>query len=149
MAKRELTLPDRALVCGDTPLRLEIAAALAFPGGAMTASGLINEAARGNLVVELIANKRFTTLDEIANMRARCRQVAPVTSTPCHDAPPRPDSICESAPTAQAPGSSSTEADSSAQARLKLIGQRLTRRSPRTSRKATGLNSAEVIRNRF
>jgi hypothetical protein len=57
----------------DTPLRLSIAAELAFPGGGMTASGLRREAARGRLVVERVAGKDYTTLTAIANMRLLCR----------------------------------------------------------------------------
>jgi hypothetical protein len=46
----------------DTPLRLAEAAAIAFPTGSMTESGLRREAARGRLSVERIAGKDFTTL---------------------------------------------------------------------------------------
>jgi hypothetical protein len=56
----------------DAPLRLSIAAKLAFPDGSMTASGLRREAARGRLRVERIAGKDFTTLDEINRMRELC-----------------------------------------------------------------------------
>ena len=55
------------------PLRLAIAASLAFPDGSMTASGLRREAARGNLVVERIAGKDYTTLANIKQMRELCR----------------------------------------------------------------------------
>src|SRR5690348_2032428 len=55
------------------PLRLAKAAAIAFPDGSMTASGLRAEARRGNLVIERIAGKDFTTLDEIEHMRKKCR----------------------------------------------------------------------------
>ena len=57
----------------DAPLRLSIAAKLAFPDGSMTASGLRREAARGRLRIERIAGKDFTTLDEIKRMRELCR----------------------------------------------------------------------------
>lgn len=56
-----------------TPLRLKIAAELAFPGGGMTASGLRREADRGHLVIERIAGKDYTTLQAIADMRKLCR----------------------------------------------------------------------------
>ena len=45
----------------DTPLRLDVAARVAFPGGGMTASGLRREAARGRLQIERIAGKDYTT----------------------------------------------------------------------------------------
>lgn len=57
----------------DAPLRLSIAAKLAFPDGSMTASGLRREAARGRLRIERIANKDFVTLAEIKRMRELCR----------------------------------------------------------------------------
>jgi len=57
----------------DAPIRLSVAAKLAFPNGSMTASGLRREAARGRLTIERIAGKDFTTLDEIKKMRELCR----------------------------------------------------------------------------
>jgi hypothetical protein len=44
------TIPSRDQVGHETPLRLGVAAALAFPDGTMTASGLRREAARGRLI---------------------------------------------------------------------------------------------------
>jgi len=55
------------------PLRLEDAIKLGFPHGGMTVSGLRREAARGRLVIEKIANKDFTTLRAIEEMRNSCR----------------------------------------------------------------------------
>src|ERR1700704_6872340 len=57
----------------DDPLRLEEAIKFAFPHGGMTASGLRNEARAGRLVIEKIANKHFTTLRSIEEMRKSCR----------------------------------------------------------------------------
>ncbi|WP_249155454.1 excisionase [Bradyrhizobium japonicum] len=57
----------------DAPLRLSVAAKLAFPDGSMTASGLRREAARGRLELERIAGKDYTTLDAIGRMRKLCR----------------------------------------------------------------------------
>jgi hypothetical protein len=45
------TIPSRDQVDPDTPLRLNVAAVLAFPDGTMTASGLRREAARGRLMI--------------------------------------------------------------------------------------------------
>jgi hypothetical protein len=56
----------------ETPLRLKHAAALAFPGGGMTPSGLRREALRGNLEIERIAGKDYVSLKAIAQMRQRC-----------------------------------------------------------------------------
>jgi hypothetical protein len=66
-------LPKREEITPDTPLRLAVAAAVAFPDGSMTASGLRRESLRGRLVVERIAGKLFTSLIEIERMRERCR----------------------------------------------------------------------------
>lgn len=57
----------------DTPLRLRIIAAIAFPDGSMTASGLRREADRGRLIIERIAGKDYTTLANIQRMRQLCR----------------------------------------------------------------------------
>ena len=46
----------------DRPLRLAVAAKVAFPDGSMRASGLRREAQRGRLVIERIAGKDYTTL---------------------------------------------------------------------------------------
>jgi hypothetical protein len=84
------SVPPPEQVTPDTPLRLEIAAAIAFPDGSMTASGLRREAERGRLVIERIAGKDFTTLANIERMRQLCRVEARA-----------PDSICAG----RAPGS--------------------------------------------
>jgi hypothetical protein len=57
----------------DTPLRLEAAAAIAFPDGGMTANGLRRESKRGRLVIERVAGKDYTTLNHIKRMRELCR----------------------------------------------------------------------------
>ena len=61
--------PSAREISADDPLRLGVAAEIAFPDGSMTASGLRREAARGNLVVERIAGKDYTTLANIERMR--------------------------------------------------------------------------------
>jgi hypothetical protein len=67
------SMPPPEKVAPDTPLRLEIAAMLAFPDGSMTAAGLRREAARGRLTIERIAGKDFTTLANIERMRELCQ----------------------------------------------------------------------------
>lgn len=57
----------------DAPLRLSVAAKIAFPDGSMTVSGLRREAGRGRLRIERIAGKDFTTLSAIDEMRELCR----------------------------------------------------------------------------
>jgi hypothetical protein len=56
------------------PMRLSKAAEIAYPLGGMTAAGLRREAIRGNLAVERVAGKDFTTLAAIDEMRERCRR---------------------------------------------------------------------------
>jgi hypothetical protein len=67
------SLPSREQINSDAPLRLRVAAALAYPDGSMTASGLRREAARGRLVIERTAGKDYTTLANIDRMRGLCR----------------------------------------------------------------------------
>ena len=66
-------IPKREDITRDTPLRLDVAAALAFPDGSIKLSSLRREAARGNLTVWRIANKFMTTLAEIEAMKEKCR----------------------------------------------------------------------------
>lgn len=69
-------IPRRDEISSDTPLRLDVAAALAFPDGSMTGRGLRREAARGRLAVERIVGKLYVTLNAINEMRVLCRQEA-------------------------------------------------------------------------
>ena len=73
---REAGRPDP--ITPDTPLRLSVAAALAYPDGSMTASGLRREARRGRLAFERTAGKDYTTLANIERMRQLCRVEAKV-----------------------------------------------------------------------
>src|SRR5262245_27647491 len=57
----------------EEPIRLALAAKLAFPDGSMGVSGLRREAARGHLEIERIAGKDYTTLRAIREMRDKCR----------------------------------------------------------------------------
>src|SRR5438477_8232471 len=79
MTKEQPSLLDQ--IKPDTPLRLGVAAALAFPDGSMTASGLRREAARGRLLIERIAGKDYTTLASIERMRELCRVEAKVSDS--------------------------------------------------------------------
>jgi hypothetical protein len=108
------SIPPPEKVTPDTPLRLGVAAALAFPDGSMTASGLRREGARGRLAIERIAGKDFTTLANIERMRELCRVEAKVHGF-----------TSGSAANEQPSGSSSIVAARSAQARAKAISARL------------------------
>jgi hypothetical protein len=117
----------------DTPLRLDVAARVAFHGG-LTAAGLRREAARGNLTIERIAGKDFTTLRAIAAMREKCR-------VQLH----HPGSGCENAATGETSGSFSTPDGRSAQAHLRKIAEGLKRPSNDISDANTSPTSATVI----
>jgi hypothetical protein len=52
-------VPSLASIAEDTPLRLNGAAALAFPDGSMSASGLRREATRSSLVIGLQESNRI------------------------------------------------------------------------------------------
>jgi hypothetical protein len=67
---------QRDFLVRHAPLRLALAAKIAFPDGSMTVSGLRREIKRGRLEVERIAGKDYTTLEAIARMREACRSQA-------------------------------------------------------------------------
>src|ERR1700749_3886988 len=108
------TIPSRDEIGPQTPLRLKSAAALAFPDGSMSASGLRREAARGRLVIERIAGKDYTTLANIERMRELCPVEAKVPDSGSGDGAAEPPS-----------GSSSTPELRSAQQRAKVISAKL------------------------
>jgi hypothetical protein len=59
----------------DTPLRLGVAAKLAFPDGSISIGSLRGEIAAGRLKAHKIAGKHFVTMREIEEMRERCRVI--------------------------------------------------------------------------
>src|SRR5258707_194995 len=126
-------LPGLDQIADDTPLRLNVAAALAYPDGSMTASGLRREAARGRLAIERTAGKDYTTLGAIRTMRDLCRREA--RGQDCgfdaHVVTEKPGKR-----TTQC-GSSATENIQRAQAAARMIVQELKERSPSTSTKST------------
>ena len=92
------TLPTLPVFDLDAPLRLSKAAAIAFPDGSMTKSGLRREAARGRLVIQRIAGKDYTTLRAIGDMVKLCT-VEAKQSAPRSDDPGRPHSPAMTAET--------------------------------------------------
>src|SRR6516164_7905259 len=102
----------------DTPLRLKKAAEIAFPAGGMTASGLRQEAKRGRLVIERIANKDFTTLRHIEEMREQCRNELKARDCGCN----QPEKTATETSSSKPSGSSATVRSSAAldAARAKL-----------------------------
>ncbi|WP_244471998.1 excisionase [Prosthecomicrobium hirschii] len=129
--RRPVSLDD---IDDDTPLRLDVAAALAFPDGSMTRSGLRKEAQRGRLVIERIAGKDYVTMAAIREMRSRCRADAN-----------RPASTSGSAGAAIPCGSSSTDRLRSGQAAVLAMAAELKKHSRRTSPASTAPTSGTVI----
>jgi hypothetical protein len=119
------------------PLRLEIAARLAFPDGSITASGLRKERNRGRLVTELIAGKEFTTLADIQRMRELCRSEAKAPASG-----QRSDARTRAGRGANPAGISSTESENLALASVLATADALQRKrnksSPPTSPPNTG-----------
>lgn len=129
-----MTMPARELIDGDTPLRLSIAAELAFPDGSMTESGLKREYDRGRLACERICGRLYTTLDDVKQMRALCRENQKGSGN-----------ISGNGLAARPFGSSSTDRTKSAQAAGLTIAQGLIARSSATSQQNTGQTGEKVI----
>ena len=133
--KRHLKLSN---VGPNEPLRLEVAAALAYPDGSMTVSGLRREAKKGRLVIERTAGRDYTTLAAVKRMRELCLVAPSVLDF----TPNRRDVIPARAPFLSDPsGSSETALLSAAQASaLRTINDLLSKpskNSPPTSLRNT------------
>lgn len=102
--------PALADITPTTPLRLDLAAQLAFPDGTMTVSGLRKERDRGRLRVSKIAGKEYTTLAAIQEMIEGC-VVAPQKVPAFGSSPSERD---RTDPSSAPSGASSTTADTSA-----------------------------------
>jgi hypothetical protein len=126
----------------DTPLRLDIAAKMAFPAGGMDVAGLRRERDRGNLVVEKIANKEFTTLRNIEEMREKCRVKR---REPDCGSGPRPTPQTEKSGGARGGSSAMDHASSALDALVRNVNARK-KSSGNTSRANTSHSeSADVI----
>jgi hypothetical protein len=112
-----------------TPLRLDVAARLAFPDGSMTASGLRREGRRGHLMIERIAGKDFTTIQHIEAMRLKCRDQQKAQD---YGLNPKSVTPAASSPAVQH-GSSATDRVRSARAALEKTTRKLKERSANTS----------------
>ncbi|CAN7143577.1 excisionase [Rhizobium sp. LjRoot254] len=130
-------LPSLDAITADTPLRLRVAAAIAFPDKSMTERGLQREIARGRLASERIAGKIYTTLGYIGRMREQCL-VNPKGSA----------SGSEKEPADHRSGSFSTDRVKSAQDALQTMSLALIERSKSISPSGTGRNSTRVSRHR-
>src|SRR6516162_1503106 len=122
--------PPNKDIGDDQPLRLAVAAALAFPDGSMTSSGLRREATRGRLVIERIAGKDYTTSRANQEMRERCRVTARAPGFGCS----QPGAISTEGSSSKPCGSSgmaaSSEALVSARAKLRKLSGHSENTSP-------------------
>ncbi|WP_246252059.1 excisionase [Ancylobacter pratisalsi] len=121
------------------PIRLSVAATLAFPDGSMKVAGLRREAERGNLAIMRIAGKDYTTLAAIREMIDKCR-VPPKERA---SGSGRPAEAMAGSHTPRH-GSSSTVDTSTPLASARLIVNQLRGRSPSTSPKNTSRRGAVV-----
>jgi hypothetical protein len=71
VASNKPTQASGPVIDRNTHLRLARGAAIAFPDGDMTASGMRREAGRGRLTIERVAGKDYVTLAKIDAMRQR------------------------------------------------------------------------------
>jgi hypothetical protein len=125
---------DRSAIGPDTPLRLNVAASIAYPDGSMTASGLRREISKGRLNCERTAGKQYTTLRYIESMRQLCRADPKV-----------PASTSANVEAAKLSTSSSTEKTRSALAAAQVIAEELKKPSPPISPKSTNPIGKTVI----
>lgn len=134
-----LKVPARDQIALDTPLRLGIAAALAFPDGSMTASGLRREATRGRLAIERVAGKDYTTLANIERMRELCRVQGKALACGSDPRSETPTARSES----ERSGSFGMDRAKSARAALQKIARAPSERLASTS--PTNTNQAESV----
>jgi len=127
---------DQPTAPEDAPLRLAVAAKIAFPDGSIGASGLRREASKGRLTIERVAGKDFTTLRDIKRMRELCRVEAkePVLSFALKDV-----TVTAKSPT-KLPGGSATATETLAHAALNRALQQLSKSFATTSHPNTNQN---------
>jgi hypothetical protein len=132
-----MKLPVPESLTPSTPLRLEVAAALGFPGGSMTVSSLRRLIVARKLEHEKIAGKYFVTLAAIEEMRTSCRVPAKA-----------PDLFSKKPEADNPPGSSATDSGPSALDAMNAIAEGLKESLQLTSSKSTTRKkpSATVIR---
>lgn len=131
MGRAQLQRDD---VTDSMPLRLDIAARLAFPDGSIGLSSLRREAAKGNLEVWRIAGKDMTTLAAIREMMDKCL----VKRSPPASGSDRPQR------TEKPSGSSSTEESRLAQAALNMTLRGLKESLKNTSPPSASLRKSKA-----
>lgn len=131
---------SRDEITEETPLRLDVAARLAFPDGTIGASGLRSEASKGRLAITRIANRDYTTLLAIREMIEKCRVPQKERASGCGQREkPRTD-----ASRTPPRGSSSTAAGNIPLASALQIVDALSKPSPATSPPSTNRRGATV-----
>ncbi|WP_246710295.1 excisionase [Martelella soudanensis] len=130
-----MTKIDRSEIEPDTPLRLKVAAKIAFPDGSMTDSGLRSEIAKGRLAVERIAGRQYVTLNAIKEMRALCREERKAHGF-----------ISEAAKVVRQSGSSSTDPLRSARDAASMIAEKLKKPSNAILPKSIARNGIAEVR---
>lgn len=133
-----MKLPPPETITPTTPLRLDVAAHLGFPGGSMTEASLRRLVVAKKLAHEKIAGKYWVTLAAIEEMRTTCRVPAKA-----------PELSSKNPATADSePGSSETDSGPSALDAMNAIAQELIENLLPTSSKNTTRKrpSAKVIR---
>jgi hypothetical protein len=116
-------------ISATTPLRLAVAAEIAYPDGSMTATGLRREAARGKLAIERVAGKDYTTLAAIDEMRTLCRVKLKAHVSGSSQESPQP----KREPRGKLSGSSKTERGGLALDAARMTAERLKKGSQLTS----------------
>jgi hypothetical protein len=134
-------LPLLEQVTPTTPLRLSVAAALAYPDGSMTASGLRRECARGRLAIERVAGKDYTTLAAIEEMRSLCRVPQKELASGSVPKNETPTAACANVRS----GSSETDRAKSARAALQKIARAPSALSESISPPSTNPIEPEVV----
>ncbi|WP_258571300.1 excisionase [Flavimaribacter sediminis] len=130
-AKKQSTNPT--IFQPEEPIRMDIAAKIAFPDGTMGVAGLRKERDRGRLVTEMIAGKEYVTLAEIQRMRERCRVHRKAPDLSGDEKAGRRMGISETLPD----GTSRTEESDSALAAAKMAAWKLIKNSQPTSPPST------------
>ena len=134
---RERGAINPARITPTSPLRLDVAAALAYPDGSMTANGLRTEAAKGNLRIEKTAGRFYTTLADIEKMRERCR-----VRESAHAYGSDPSAFATARSSQTRPGSFSTEESISPRDALMAKLRSPNSGSPSTSRRNTSRSAS-------
>jgi hypothetical protein len=130
--RKPLAIPPN--VEASTPLRLEIAARLAFPDGSLSVAALRRLAADGLLTIIAVRGKHFTTLADIEEMKTKCRVQAK-----------DPGSSYRRPKTDNGSGSSATASARSALDALRATAKVLRESLPPTSPQSTTQEQAEAV----